>query len=137
MICCRGIEIHNSLIIKIAGQCITVEIEGYIIPVTYVGVKLQLACNRGVSEQGECHSRNDPVECLKDIGEFFCSRNVVHRNNGLLVFHSIGKGGYGGSSAGVTGAGALDGVTALEEVAVCAGSALRVPVSGSKLLFDA
>ena len=38
---------------------------------------------------------------------------------------------------GVTGAGALDGVTALEEVAVCAGSALRVPVSGSKLLFDA
>ena len=38
---------------------------------------------------------------------------------------------------GVTGVGALDGVTALEEVAVCAGSALRVPVSGSKLLFDA
>ena len=100
MICCRRIEIHNSLIIKISGQGITVEIEGYIIPVTYVGVKLQLACNRGVSEQGECHSRNDPVECLKDIGEFFCSRNVVHRNNGLLVFHSIGKGGYGGSSAG-------------------------------------
>ena len=28
---------------------------------------------------------------------------------------------------GVTGAGALDGVTALEEVAVCAGSAFRVP----------